>query len=74
MHVNKKWKEENKIIQKGFESPGRANSKETQIIMKETKLYKLKMVLIFIIWINLSTSLLEIKVELQKYKFSLQEG
>ena len=27
MHVNKKWKEGNKMIQKGFEAPGMAKPK-----------------------------------------------
>jgi len=28
MHVNKKWKEGNEMIQKGFEVPGMAKPKE----------------------------------------------
>jgi len=38
MHVNKKWKEEKQIIQKGFQAPGMAKPKDTQSPIKETKL------------------------------------
>ena len=37
IHVNKKWKEENKMLQKGFEAHRMAKPKETQSPMKETK-------------------------------------
>ena len=36
MHVNKKWKEEKKMIQKGSKAPGMAKPKQTQIPMKKT--------------------------------------
>jgi len=38
MHVNNKWKEENKMIRNGYEAPGISNLKETQSPMKETKI------------------------------------
>ena len=38
MHVNKKWKEGKKMIQKGSEVPGMANPKETQRPMGENKI------------------------------------
>ena len=38
MHVNKKWKEETKTIQKGSEAPGMENPKDTQSNIKDTKL------------------------------------
>ena len=60
------------MIQKGSEAPGMAKLKETQIPMKETKIYKLNMAPIFIISINIITSLQEMKMELQKYEFSAQ--
>ena len=34
-HVNKKWQEEKKMIQKGSEDPGMAKPKETQRPMEE---------------------------------------
>ena len=66
MHVNKKWKEHKEIVQECFEAPGMAKPKESQSPMDP---YKLKMVLIFIIRINPSTSLQEKKMELLKNKF-----
>ncbi len=47
-----------------------AKPKETQIPMKDTKIYTLKMAPIFIISINTITSLQEMKLELQKYELS----
>ena len=47
--------------------------KENQSPMKEAKIHKLKILPNFIIWINSSTSLLEMKVELLKNMFSPQE-
>ena len=38
IHVNKKWKEEKKMIQKGSEAPRMAKPKETQILMEENKI------------------------------------
>ena len=38
MHVNKKWKEGNKMIQKDPEAPGMGNPKETQRPMEENKI------------------------------------
>jgi len=38
MHVNKKWKEEKKMIQKGFEAPGMAKPKENQRPNEENKI------------------------------------
>ena len=70
MHLNNKWKEENKIIQKGSKDHGMAKTKENQSPMKETKIYKLNMAPNFIISINTITSLQEMKVELQEYNFS----
>lgn len=37
MHVNKKWEEEKKMIQKGSDAPGMAKPKENWSPMKETK-------------------------------------
>ena len=38
MHVNKKWKEGKKMIQKGSESLGMAKRKEIQRPMEENKI------------------------------------
>jgi len=38
MHVNKQSKEGKKMIQEGFEAPGMAKSKETQICIEENKI------------------------------------
>ena len=64
MHANKKWKEYKEIVQEGSEAPRMAKPKEAQSPIEETKPYKLKMVPIFIIRINPSTSLQKKKVEL----------
>ena len=72
MHVNKKWKEGKKMIQKGSEGPKMAKPKETQRPMEEKKIYKLNMTPSFIIFINTITSLQENKMELQKYEFFTQ--
>ena len=38
MQVNKKWKEDKKIVWQGFKDYGMAKSNDTQSHMKETKL------------------------------------
>ena len=73
MHVNNKWIEENKTIKKSSETPEMSKNKDNKILGKDTKLYNLKMAPNFIIWINPRTSMLEMKVELQKYKFCPRE-
>ena len=45
----KTFKEDNEIVQQGFEAPRMANPKDNQILMKESKLYNLKMAPKFII-------------------------
>jgi len=50
-----------------------AKPKETQRPMEEKKIYKLNKTPIFIIFIDTITSQQENTMELQKYKFSIQE-
>lgn len=38
MHMNKKWQEEKKMIQKGSEAPRMAKPKETQRLVEENKI------------------------------------
>ena len=61
------------MIQKGYNTPGMAKMKETQRPMEEKNIQKLNMTQIFIIFINIITSLQENTTELQKYEFSPQE-
>jgi len=55
------------MIQKGFEAPQMSKPKENYIPMEENKIYKLNMAPIYIISIDIITSLQEKKMELQKY-------
>ena len=71
MQMKNTFKGNKEIVQEGFEAPGMAKPKETQITMKETNIQKLKMVPNFIIRVNPSTSFM--KVELLNDKFSSQE-
>ena len=61
------------MIQKGFEAPQMSKPKENYIPMEENKIYKLNMAPIYIISIDIITSLQEKKMELQKYELSPQE-
>lgn len=71
--MNMTFKEDKEIVQEGSKAPGMVNSKDAQIPMKETKPQKLKMTPNFIIRVNSSTSLLEMKVELLNNTFSSQK-
>ena len=60
------------MIQEVSKAPRMAKPKETHIPMEDTKIQKLNMTPIFIIFINRFTSLQENTMEMQKYNLSLE--